>query len=256
MAKMLTLRRHHSETVMPNIHPADNGDVYVSGAATLREIAGDPAIQSSYPLLADACSSPDAHDRDESLSENIATPSACVRTADGVACALNGGAACAAADPSSDLHAIIDGGPCWRAYTSLPGVALHALDAVVEYGNDDRAGAMQRVRLPADAARGFQRLFRPAAGHAPDAAHITLAAVRRADGDVRLVLGGVAPRPYRIYTSVEEEAMAGGLDEDTIAGLAERALLDAESHAASANRVDVATALLRGAIAEIDASSR
>ena len=241
---------------MPSIHTAENGDVYVSGAASLREIAGDPSIQSSYPLLADACSAPDAHDRDESLAANIDTPSACVRSTDGVACALNGGAACAAADPSSTLHAIIDGGPCWRAYASLPGVALHALDAVIEYGNGDRAGVMQRVRLPADAARGFQRLFRPAPGGALDAALISLAAVRRADGDVRLVLAGVAPRPYRIYTSVEEEAMAGGLDEDTIAGLAERALLDAESDAASANKVDVATALLRVAITEIDVTSR
>ena len=60
-----------------------------------------------------------------------------------------------------------------------------------------------------------------------DFALVSLAATRRTDGEVRLVLGGVSPRPYRVYTSVEEEAMSGGLDGETIISLAERALLDA-----------------------------
>ena len=77
--------------------------------------------------------------------------------------------------------------------------------------------------------------------------------MRRADGEVRLVLGGVSPRPYRVYTSVEEEAMSGGLDEDAIAGLAERALLDAEPLSMNGEKMEVAAALLRDAITVIAA---
>jgi xanthine dehydrogenase YagS FAD-binding subunit len=86
-----------------------------------------------------------------------------------------------------------------------------------------------------------------------DFALVSLAAVRRTDGEVRLVLGGVAPRPYRIYTSVEEEATSGGLDEETIAGLAERALLDAQPLPKNGYKLDLAASLLRDAIRELAA---
>lgn len=240
---------------MASIHTADSGDLFISAGATLSEIANNDSVQRSYPLLADACAHDDAKVGATSLAESITAPSKCIHTSDGVACALSGTSICAAKDPSSRHHAIINGGLCWLAYTSLPGVALYALDAVIEYGDGDRNGVMQRARIPAHAAGGFQLLLQ-SRDQAPDVAIISLAAVRRVDGDVRLVLGGVAPRPYRVYTSVEEEAMAGGLDEDTIAGLAERALLDADSGAGSANKVDAAAALLRRAIEEIDGNSR
>ena len=70
---------------------------------------------------------------------------------------------------------------------------------------------------------------------------------------MRLVLGGVSPRPYRIYTSVEEEAMSGGLDEETIIGLADRALLDALPLSKNGYKVQLAASLLRDAIREIAA---
>jgi CO/xanthine dehydrogenase FAD-binding subunit len=67
------------------------------------------------------------------------------------------------------------------------------------------------------------------------------------------VLGGVSPRPYRIYTSVEEEAASGGLDEETIAGLAERALLDAAPLSRNEYKVALAASLLRDAIRDLAA---
>ena len=56
-----------------------------------------------------------------------------------------------------------------------------------------------------------------------DFALVSLAAMRRKDGEVRLVLGGVAPKPWRVSESVEEDVAVGGLSEDDIATLAERA---------------------------------
>ena len=109
------------------------------------------------------------------------------------------------------------------------------------------------IRLPAVAKGGLQRYTKLMQRDTWDFALVSLAAVRRADGDVRLVLGGVGPRPYRVYTSVEEEAMSGGLDEETIIGLAERALLDAEPLSKNGYKVELAASLLRDAIREIAA---
>ncbi|CAN5922764.1 hypothetical protein BH11GEM2_BH11GEM2_19140 [soil metagenome] len=239
----------------PIVRTADDGEVHVTASARLRDIATDSIVASFYPLLAEACAQGDAHGDDASLADSLAPATSCRTAADGVACAVTAGSVCAAMDPSTALHSIIDGGPCWRACTSMTGVALHALDAQIEFGAGAQREVVERIRLPADAANGFQRLFRAPQEHAPSLAGICVAAVRRTDGDVRLVLGGVSPRPYRVYTSVEEEAMAGGLDEDAIAGLAERALLDAEAEPENADTFDAAAALLRRAIAEIAAIS-
>jgi CO/xanthine dehydrogenase FAD-binding subunit len=241
---------------MPGIQAADGGEVDMSGAARLADIARDATVRSSFPLLAHAAAADDARRPDASLGDSVAPATACKTTAGSVQCALSGTSVCVAKDPSTDLHAILDGGPCWRVFTSLTGVALHALDAVVEFGVAEQAASVQRVRLPAASAYGFQHLIHAPQEESPALAAICVAAVRRVDGDVRLVLGGVSPRPYRVYTSVEEEATAGGLDEDTIAGLAERALLDAETDPASMAKVVTAAALLRRAIEEIDANSR
>jgi xanthine dehydrogenase YagS FAD-binding subunit len=241
----------------------------VSASALLVHVA-QALESSSYPLLAAACEHDNPTGRtDSTLADCLAPATACTRIGDGVACAVNGTGICAARDPESPLHAILDGGPCWRANHSAIAVALVALEAELEIDGPDGKRMLSAeeffatqsgdwrvlsARLPAAAAGGFQRLSSAGASDA-GAPAICLAAVRRTDGDVRLVLGGVSPRPYRVYTSVEEEAMAGGLDDDTIAGLAERALLDAESDPISADKVDAAAALLRRAIEEIDANS-
>ena len=110
------------------------------------------------------------------------------------------------------------------------------------------------IRLPTVARGGLQRYAKLMQRDAWDFALVSLAAVRRADGEVRLVLGGVAPRPYRVYSSVEEEAMSGGLDDEAITGLAERALLDAEPLSRNGYKVELAASLLRDAIREIAAA--
>jgi CO/xanthine dehydrogenase FAD-binding subunit len=54
-----------------------------------------------------------------------------------------------------------------------------------------------------------------------------------------------------VSSSVEEDVSSGGLDEDTIATLAERALYDAKPLSKNAYKVDLAAAVLRDAIAEL-----
>jgi CO/xanthine dehydrogenase FAD-binding subunit len=77
---------------------------------------------------------------------------------------------------------------------------------------------------------------------------VSLAAIRRPDDEVRLVLGGVAPRPYRVYGSVEQEVLTPNIDEETIAGLADRALLDAEPLSQNEYKLELAAELLRDGI--------
>ena len=84
-----------------------------------------------------------------------------------------------------------------------------------------------------------------------DFALVSVAGCKRRDGDVRIVFGGVAPRPWRVNSSVEEDVSSGGLDDDTIATLAERALYDARPLSKNAYKVDLAASLLRQVIAEI-----
>jgi CO/xanthine dehydrogenase FAD-binding subunit len=68
---------------------------------------------------------------------------------------------------------------------------------------------------------------------------------------VRIVLGGVAPRPWRVNTSVEEDVASGGLDDEAIATLADRALLDARPLSKNSYKVELAAALLRRVILEV-----
>ena len=164
-------------------------------------------------------------------------------------------------------------------HPSDPAVALVALDAIIDIAGPGGMRAvdagdflvlpserMERetvlrdgelivgIRLPSAARGGLQRYTKLMQRDAWDFALVSLAVARRTDGDVRLVLGGVAPRPYRVYTSVEEEAMSGGLDDETIIGLAERALLDADPLSKNGYKVALAAPLLRDAIREIDRS--
>jgi xanthine dehydrogenase YagS FAD-binding subunit len=104
------------------------------------------------------------------------------------------------------------------------------------------------------AAAGGRQLYRKLMQRgAWDFALASIAAVRRADGAVRVALGGVAPRPWRAPESVEEDIASGGLDEDSIAALADRALYDAEPLSRNAYKVALASSLLRDAMRELAA---
>jgi xanthine dehydrogenase YagS FAD-binding subunit len=89
-----------------------------------------------------------------------------------------------------------------------------------------------------------------------DFALVSLAAVRRADGNVRLVFGGVAPKPWRVSESVEEDVSVGGLSEDDIGTLSERALYDAKPLAKNGYKVEIAAAVLRRGIRRLLGESR
>jgi xanthine dehydrogenase YagS FAD-binding subunit len=115
----------------------------------------------------------------------------------------------------------------------------------------ERGEFVTAVALAPQSAGGVQAYYKLMQRGAWDFALVSLAAVKRLDGEVRLVLGGVAPRPWRVTSSVEEDVSTGGLDADAIETLADRALIDAEPLSRNAYKVRLAASLLRRAMAEL-----
>lgn len=263
-----------------SIESGPDGGLRIGGAVRLADIATHATIRARYPALALACDQVGTPAIREmaTLGGNLCQRPRCWYFRRGIPCFKNGGDACPAREGENQYLAIVEGGPCFIVHPSDPAVALVALDATIEVagkgGRRDVAASdffvlprarMDRetvladgelvlgVRLPWDAAGGVQRYVKLMQRAAWDFALVSLCAVRRTDGEVRLVFGGVSPRPYRVYTSVEEEVTSGGLDEETVAGLADRALLDAVPLSKNAYKLDLAASLLRDAIRELAA---
>jgi xanthine dehydrogenase YagS FAD-binding subunit len=193
-------------------------------------------------------------------------------------CYKHGGTTCFAYEGENQYHAILGGGPCYIVHPSDGAVALMALGATLHVAGaggertiaiDDffvlpaarldaehvlRDGeVIVAVELPAYSSGGAQFFDKVMQRSAWDFALVSLAAVRRTNGDVRLVLGGVAPIPWRVTSSVEEDVASGNLSQDDIDTLADRALYDARPLGKNGYKVDLAGALLRRGMASVQA---
>ena len=260
------------------IHTIDNGEVRIGASTRVADVALDPVIRQRYPVLAQACDvvGTPALRHMGTLGGNLCQRPRCWYFRRGIPCLKNGGDYCPAVHGENQYLAILDAGPCYAVHPSDPAVALTALDAVVEI--ESLAGTrrvaisdfyvlpsesvteetvlrsgefVSGIVLPAAAAGGSQRYHKLMQREAWDFALVSVAGCRRPDGEVRIVLGGLAPRPWRVNSSVEEDVSSGGLDEDAVATLAERALYDAKPLSKNAYKVDLAASLLRQIISEI-----
>ena len=256
----------------------EDGSLRIGASARVEQLANDPVVLERYGVLAQACSvvgTPALREMG-TIGGNLCQRPRCWYFRRGISCYKNGGSSCPAREGENQYHAIIDGGPCYIVHPSDPAVALTALDAEVEIRSvkGERIVAIEdfyvlprerldhetilrpgevvtAVLLPAAAAAGVQRYHKLMQREAWDFALVSIAGCRRPDGDVRIVLGGVAPRPWRVNSSIEEDVASGGLDEDTIATLAERALYDAKPLSKNGFKVELAQTLIRDVIREI-----
>ena len=260
---------------LQGISTSENGALRIGAACVLADIATDAAVLRDFSLLATVCAGVGTSSvrATATIGGSLAQRPQCSVFRRRVPCLKNGGSSCPAHDGDSTHLAILEGGPCWMVSPSEPAVALVALDAEIEISGADGARTVRAadffvlptarldgetvlgaselitgVLIPTVARGGLQHYARHARNGSEMFDFVSLAAVRRVDGEVLLVLGGVSPRPYRVYTSVEEEAMSGGLDDDAISGLAERALLDAEPLSMNGEKIELAASLLRDAI--------
>jgi xanthine dehydrogenase YagS FAD-binding subunit len=253
----------------------DDAGLRIGAAARVQRVAHDPLVAERYAALAQACDavgSPAIRNMG-TIGGNLCQRPRCWYFRRGIPCLKNGGSGCPARDGENQYHAIIDGGPCYIVHPSDPAVALTALDAEVRLtsvGGTRTLPISQFYLLPRDrmdhetvlrpgevvseilipgTCSGGAQLFRKTIQRgAWDFALVSLAAVRRRDGAVRIVMGGVAPRPWRVPESIEEDVASGGLDEDSIAALAERALYDAQPLSKNGYKVSLAASLLRDAM--------
>ena len=261
-----------------DIGEGPGGTLRIGASARIADIAADPLVIARYPSLADACTSvgtPQLRNMG-TLGGNLCQRPRCWYFRRGVPCFKRGGSTCpaAAADGTNEYLGILDGGPCHAPHPSDPAIPLTALDAtvIVAGAAGERTLPMTEfyrpndvmretaladgefvvaVELPAASAGGRQHFVKLMQRGAWDFALVSLAAVKRTDGDVRLVLGGVAPRPWRVNSSIEEDVASGGLDNDTIGILAARALYDARPLSQNGYKVRLAETLVRRAIAAL-----
>ena len=253
----------------------DDGSVRIGASARIESLANHPLVRERFAALAEACAvvATPALREMGTLGGNLCQRPRCWYFRRGISCYKNGGNSCPALEGENQYLAILDGGPCHIVHPSDPAVALTALDAEVEIrsAKGERVVAIEdfyllprarldhetilrpgevvtAVMLPAAAAGGIQHYHKLMQREAWDFALVSIAGCRRPNGDVRIVLGGVAPRPWRVNSSVEEDVSSGGLDDETIATLAERALYDAEPLSKNAYKVELAQSLIRDAI--------
>jgi xanthine dehydrogenase YagS FAD-binding subunit len=255
-----------------------DGSVTIGAAARIADIANDQRVAASFPALAQACGvvGTPALRHMGTLGGNLCQRPRCWYFRRNISCFKNGGSSCPAKDGENQYLAILDAGPCFAVHPSDPAVALTALEATVVVSSSrgsrkiemnqlyllptqraDRETTLEpdefisAITIPADSGGGTQRYYKLMQRDAWDFALVSAAACKRMDSGVRIVLGGVAPRPWRVNSSVEEDVASGGLDDDAIATLAERALLDAKPLSKNTYKVELAAALLRQVISEI-----
>jgi xanthine dehydrogenase YagS FAD-binding subunit len=259
------------------------GGLRIGATARIADLARDEAIRERFPALASACESvgTTALRHMGTIGGNLCQRPRCWYLRRNVPCLKNGGSHCLAESGENQYHAIFGGGPCYIVHPSDPAVALTALGAVVELTSGrgtrrlpiaelyvlpserlDRETDLERgeiitaIELPGDGAGGTQSYEKLMQRGSWDFALASLAAVRTAKGDVRLVLGGVAPRPWRLRRSIEEEVARGRLEADDVARLVDGALYEARPLARNGYKVQLARTLLRRAIIELSAAAR
>ena len=260
-----------------------DGAARVGAGARLADIAAHAGLRAAFPVLTEAAHAVGsaALRHMGTLGGNLGQRMRCWYFRRGVECFKNSGSSCAAYAGEHEYHGIIPGGTCHAVHPSDPAVALEVLDARVEVTRTDGttrllsvsalyAGAaadplgemtigtdelITAVELPAAAAGGVQHWEKVMQRGAWDFALVSCAAARRTDGAVRMSLGGVGLGPWRIALSVEEDVASGGLDEDSIDALAERAMYDAEPLARNGYKVDIARAVLRRAMRALGVST-
>ncbi|HEY2849279.1 MAG TPA: xanthine dehydrogenase family protein subunit M [Gemmatimonadaceae bacterium] len=253
-----------------------DGSVRIGAAVRIADLAAHAVIRERFAALAEAArfvGTPALRNMG-TIGGNLGQRPRCWYFRRGVSCFKNGGSGCPAVSGENQYHAIVGDGPCRAVHPSDPAVALAALEATVEIVgasgshrsvplDEFFAGAasnprsetaiasgemIEAVELPARSAGGTQRYAKLMQRGTWDFALVSLAAVKRTDGEVRLVLGGVAATPYRVNPSVEEDVASGALDDESADALAERALYDAAPLSKNGYKVAQAAALLKRAM--------
>jgi xanthine dehydrogenase YagS FAD-binding subunit len=205
------------------------GNLKIGGLITLDNLSRDQRIRKEYTVLAEAAEkvgTPQIRNAG-TLAGNVCQRPWCWYFRNGFPCLKNGGKICFSASGENQLHAIFGGGPSYIVHPSDTAPALVALDAqfhiagpsgervlpASEFFQLPRVDASRENVLSKDevlaaiqlpAARPGTRstyhkvLDREAWTHAVVSAAIVLEMDQQVCRSARIVLGGVAPIPWRL----------------------------------------------------------
>jgi xanthine dehydrogenase YagS FAD-binding subunit len=253
----------------------------VGANVKLAVLAAHPELRAVLPALAEAADevgSPQMRNV-ATVGGNLAQHSRCwyYRHRD-VECLKKGGPRCFAREGQNKYHALFTGSPCLSPCVSNLAVALTALEAGVEVQRGRRVVTLPladlyraawdnprahhglqpgdlilRVHVPV-AVGGRSVYLQSSEKSAFDWALVSCAASARVDGlvlrGVRIVLGAVAPVPWRVAEA--EKLLEGRRLSDALATqAADRILRDAMPRAGNAYKVPLAHALIRRALVRV-----
>jgi xanthine dehydrogenase YagS FAD-binding subunit len=261
------------------IAPTPEGGIRIGALETLDGIESNPLVSGTYPALAQAAAiaaSPQLRNM-ATIGGNLLQRSRCwYYRHEHVQCWLNGGDECFARDGENQHHALFGDSPCVSAHSSDPASALLALDASVEItsasGNrtlplaelfalpeDDRRRettladdeVITAIILPASGAETRSAYLKAMERKVWAFALVGVAARLTVESgtitDARLVLGGVAPIPWRVPEA--EQALVGArASEATFANAAETALANARPLSKNAYKLSLLRALIPRAL--------
>jgi len=262
------------------VSPEGSG-LAIGGMITLDALSRDPAVRRQHAVLAEAAESvatPQIRNVG-TLAGNLCQRPWCWYYRNGFPCFKAGGNQCFSVAGENQFHAIFGGGPSYIVHPSDTAPALIALDAVFRIAGpagERRVKAADFFVLPRQnasaenvlandevltsvqipAARAGTRsvyakvLDREAWTHAV----VSAAVVLQMDGpicrDARVVLGGVAPIPWRLPEV--ERALAGQpITEETAAKAGEMAIAGARPLAKNAYKLPLTKNLVRRTILDL-----
>ncbi|MBN2058874.1 MAG: FAD binding domain-containing protein [Deltaproteobacteria bacterium] len=256
----------------------DKDGLKIGAMTRLVEIINSPLINSKYPLLADAAKSvatPEIRNM-ATIGGNLCQDSRCWyyryphQIGGRILCYRKGKGPCHAIKGDNRYHAIIGGKKCFAVCPSDMGTALTALDATVVVSGHDgerilpvqdffdvmgpRIGPdeiLTEIRIKEPPSIAFQSFIKFRLRETIDFAIVSVASVITKEldlcKDARIVLGAVAPVPYRA-TMAEEVLKGKPLDRSVVDEAAKAAVKDAKPLSGNAYKVEIAKSLVRRSI--------
>ena len=267
---------------LDQVKPVNNG-VNIGGLITLDALSRHDLIRTRYTVLAEAAetvATPQIRNVG-TLAGNVCQRPWCWYFRNGFPCYKNGGNTCFSFGGENQFHAIFGGGPSYIVHPSDTAVALLALDAkfrivgpsgdrilpaaeffALPQQNPARENvlgpdeALAEIQVPATrmgTRSTYHKIMdREAWTHAVVSAGIVLEMDKQVCRSARVVLGGVAPIPWRL-PKVEQMLAGQRINEALAAKAGETALEGAKPLAKNAYKVPLTKGVIRRTLLELAA---
>jgi xanthine dehydrogenase YagS FAD-binding subunit len=265
---------------LDQVVPADAG-ITIGGLTTLDAISSHPSIRTRHAVLAEAAAgvaTPQIRNV-ATLAGNLCQRPWCWYFRNGFPCLKNGGNTCFSASGENQFHAIFGGGPSFIVHPSDTAPALVSLDATLRLvgpSGERTVPAAEFFILPREDARRENVLmpdevvasvFIPTPRIATRSSYhkildreawthavVSAAVVLEIEGEVcrgaRIVLGGVAPIPWRV-PAAERVLVGQRITPEQAAVASEVAIEGARPLAKNAYKIPLTRAVVRWTIAEL-----